>query len=212
MQYAEFKNTFRDAPFIRSQDVVAISADRQALRNQLNRWQHKELVIKLKKGVYILNEGDRKINPSRQFIANQLYGPSYVSLEYALNSYGLIPERVADVTSVTTRKTLRLVNPLGNFIYQHIQPAAFRGFSSVKDSAGFVFFIAEAEKAVADFLYLNLAQFKKDYPAALLDAYRFQNFEKLNVKRLMELAQLFNNRKLLKVTAAFCKLIKKERK
>lgn len=65
---------------------------------QLSNWEKKGLIIRLKRGLYVLNENDRKIEPSRIFLANSLYSPSYVSTAYALGYYDLIPEKVEDGT------------------------------------------------------------------------------------------------------------------
>lgn len=211
MNYADFRNKFKDMPVIFSRDLSGRKANEaQAMRNQLNRWCLKGLITKLKRGAYILNESDRKINPGLQFIANQIYAPSYVSLEFALNLYGLIPERVSDITSVTTRKTITIKNQLGTFIYQHIKPDAFRAFRAVKEDAGTTFFIAEPEKAVVDFLYLNLNNMPVDNTALFRDSYRFQNLEQLKAAKIMELSGLFNNSKLTKVAGNFCDFIKKK--
>jgi hypothetical protein len=58
-------------------------------------------------------------------IANPLYGPSYISLEYALSYYGLIPERVESITSVTTKRSKKFITPLGSFSYEHIPLKAY---------------------------------------------------------------------------------------
>jgi len=145
----EFKNSSQNLPIILSKDLPGLKCEGQTMLNQLYRWQKKRLIIQLKRGVYLLNENDRKIKPSRIFIASQLYSPSYISMEYALSFYGLIPERVADITSITTKKTTKFKNELGNFVYQHIKPETFRGFKSVKDESGYTFFIAEKEKEFA---------------------------------------------------------------
>ena len=133
MNFTQFKEKFRELPFISVRSVVTAAAgDRQIMRNQLSRWEKKGLIIQLKRGVYMLNKNDQKLHPSRFFLANQLLWPSYVSLESALGYYGLIPEAVADVTSVTTKKTSRFNNPIGRFVYQHVTPDAFRGYRSYK--------------------------------------------------------------------------------
>ena len=199
-------------PLISSRDLTRHEPNKQVIRNQLKRWRVKKLLIKLKRGVFILNTNDRKFTPSRGYIANQLYSPSYISLEYALNYYGLIPERVSDVTSITTKKTKCFRNEIGNFIYQHIKPGCFRGFKTLKDEAGLLFFIAEPEKALIDLCYLNLRKFQKDYKAVFEEFYRLQNFEGLNIKKIMNLAKLFNNDKLMRVSRALCDFVKKERK
>lgn len=212
MNYTEFKDKFGHLPLIQSADFGNRGQYLQTMRNQLTRWTEKGLLIKLKRGLYVLNTNDRRVNPDKQFIANQLYSPSYVSLEYALSFYGLIPEGVYDITSVTTKKTLRNKNAFGTFIYQHIKPNAFRGFVSIKDESGLDFFIAEPEKAVVDFVYLNLSRFKGEYKNMLSESFRFQNIEGLKQARLLQFAMLFENVKLHNVIRAFCALSKSEAK
>ncbi|MDP8290482.1 MAG: hypothetical protein P9M02_05920 [Candidatus Susulua stagnicola] len=210
MNYREFTNKFQGLPIIISKDVVRAEEDNQVVRNQLNRWQKKGLIIKLKRGVYLFNKNDRRIDPSLVFVANQLYAPSYVSLEFALNYYGLIPERVADLTCISTKKTIRFENELGLFIYQHVKPGAFRGFRLSKDEYGMPLLFAEPEKAVVDFLYFNLNKFKSDSEKQFKDSYRFQNIESLKQKRLIELARHFENKKLMRLIESFSNFITSE--
>ncbi len=56
-------------------------------------------LIRLRKGLYVLDERYRRATVSREYLANLIYGLSYVSLDYALSYYGLIPEHIEDVTS-----------------------------------------------------------------------------------------------------------------
>lgn len=208
MQFYEFKNLFKNAPVIISKDILSDKRNKQAVRNQLGRWASKGLLVQLKKGIYLLGESDRRIHPSRLFFANQIYGPSYVSLEYALSFYDLIPERVGTITSVTTRKTKTFKNPLGQFTYQHLKPSVFRGFRVRKDEAGLSFFIADPEKAIVDFVYLNLHLFKLQDMHIFEQSYRFQNLDSLKFKKMKEMADLFDNNKLIKVIGAFCDFAK----
>jgi hypothetical protein len=212
MTYTNFKNKVRNLPVIFAKNVVGLGRDRQIVRNQLRRWRQRGLIIKLRRGVYILNENDRKINPSKQFIANQLYSPSYVSLEYALSFYDLIPERVYDITSITTKKTTRFVNKFGVFTYQHVKPGAFRGFIIAKDESGLVFFIAKPEKAIVDFLYLNLHRFKSTDEDIFENSYRFQNTEGLNPRSVKGFTSLFNNHKLARFSELFCDFMKRKKR
>lgn len=205
MDYTAFKNRFQNVPFILSRDASRLEKNSQIMRNQLSRWQKRGLVVKLRQGMYLLNKNDRRIEPSLKFIANQLYSPSYVSLEYALWIYGLIPEAVFGVTSVTTKKTARFKNEMSVFIYQHIKPAAFRGFKTVKDETGASVFIAEPEKAAVDFLYLNLSKFRTDPERVFELSYRFQNLEDLKPRRLIALAKIFEDARLMKAARAFCR-------
>jgi len=207
MNYLEFKKRVEKYPLITSTQLQFIKEDPQLVRNQITRWQKKGLILKLRRGIYILNESDRKINPSKLFLANQLYFPSYVSCEYALGFYELIPEKVIDITSVTPQKTYRIKNSLGVFIYQHIKTSAFRGFTTINDENGFKVFIAQPEKAIVDFFYLNLHYFK-DYDSDIFEvSFRFQNLEILKKNKLFEFARYFDNKKLEKVVKDFCKFL-----
>ena len=198
MDFWEFKRQVQGQAIIRSRDVVRGFDKPQAMLNQLTRWQKRGLLVPLRKGIYVLNPDDRKIEAEPAVIANALYEPSYVSLEYALNFYGLIPEAVKDVTCVSTRKTAKFDNPLGTFRYQHIHPKAFRGFKKVGAGQG-AFFIAEAEKAVVDFLYLNSSRFQGSVRDVLERSYRFQNIRTLKPVRLNKLALSFENVKLSRI-------------
>lgn len=210
MRYQEFKQKVREYPLITRQYLDLLTTDLHSLQNQLVRWQKRNLIIKLKRGVYLLNKDERAISPSRLFIANQLYYPSYVSCEYALGYYDLIPERVVDVTSVTTRKTISFKNELGTFRYQHIKEDSFIGFKEVKDEAGLICFLAEPEKAVVDFLYLNLSKFKRDNREVLRDSCRFQNIGDLKKSKIKDYARMFKNKKLLAVAKSFCQFMKED--
>ena len=210
MRYQEFRQKVSEYPLITRQYLNLLTANLHSLQNQLIRWQKRNLIIKLRREIYLLNKADRVINPSRLFIANQLYYPSYISCEYALNYYGLIPERVVDITSVTTRKTASFKNELGTFGYQHIKGNFFIGFREVKDEADLTCLVAEPEKAIVDFLYLNLSKFKKDNMEVLRDSYRFQNISDMKESKIKNYAWMFKNKKLLAVAESFCQFIKEE--
>lgn len=105
-------------------------------------------LISLKKGLYVWNSNSLPENFS---IANVLYNPSYVSLESALSFYGLIPERVFSVSSMTFKTSKKFTNALGNFEYIKI-PTSYYSFGikriSIRD--GQFSLMAMAEKALMD--------------------------------------------------------------
>jgi len=200
MKFGEFKSKFRDLPLLPTR-VVFVKA-RGADLNQLARWCKQGLLLQLRRGLYILGNDERKIEPSRLYLAGQLYQPSYISLEYALSRYGLIPEKVVDVTSVSTKKTARFTNDFGTFIYQTVKPSAFRGFISGKDEAGLPYFIAEPEKAVADFVYLNLGKIAAGAAEkTLLESFRFQNLGSLKKGKITAYFGLYDNAKMREIGA-----------
>src|SRR4030067_1266854 len=96
MKYSEFKTKIQNFPIFSSSHLSAFGEGEKLLRNQISSWKKKGLLLELRKGLYVFNESDRNISPSRPFLANQIYSPSYVSTEYALGFYDLIPERVVD--------------------------------------------------------------------------------------------------------------------
>jgi len=210
MQYLEFKNRFQSLPLIAGKDLLALE-DPRNMKNQLARWVKKGLITQLRKGLYLLGKTDRRVYPGRLYLASQLYNPSYISLELALNHYGIIPEQVMDTPSISTKKTTSFKNEFGLFTYQTIKPKAFRGFTAREDASGLTYFIAEPEKAVVDFIYLNLPKFKIGDAAVFTESYRFQRLEQLNTGKLKQYAELFNNAKLTAVVKTLMALVRQEK-
>lgn len=106
------------------------------------------LFIRLKQGLYAL----RSALPNEEQLANILYRPSYISFEYALGKYGIIPEMVYQVTSATTKPTRSFSVEGKDFSYLKIKKEAFTGYTPVRHKEETVLF-AEPEKAVVDYLY-----------------------------------------------------------
>jgi hypothetical protein len=111
----------------------------------------KGIIVRVKKGLYIYGESQRRRPFCRELLANLIYGPSYVSLEYALHYHGLTPERVETVTSVTCGRSRIFDTRVGVFTYRMIPLEAFRtGMDRVELDGGRAFLIAIPEKALAD--------------------------------------------------------------
>ncbi|MBI4600276.1 hypothetical protein HY732_05155 [Candidatus Uhrbacteria bacterium] len=120
--------------------------------SQLTLWKKQGLIDKVKRGIYVFN--DRKDGIQKEEIAFLLYGPSYISSESILRKHGLIPEMVYGTTSVTTRTTRRFTNSFGAFIYHHVTPRLFFGYTAHTTPHG-KYLLADPEKAMLDYLYLN---------------------------------------------------------
>ena len=202
MKFTEFKKLVKDIPAFSVPQLSPLAKDKQTFRNQISQWKKQGLIIPLKKGLYILNEHDRKLNLSREYIANQLVFPSYVSLEYALSFYGFIPERVFQVTSITSKKTTEFVNSYGTFVYRNLKTELFFGYTNLQDENGMQILMAEKEKAFLDFLYLNLSQINPDYPNILEESYRFENLDELNKSLLLKYSEKFQSKKLIRFIQA----------
>jgi hypothetical protein len=108
-------------------------------------------IIRIKKGLYVFGDGYRRYPYSKELLANLVYGPSYLSLDYALAYHGLIPERVEALTSVTVSKSRRFSTPVALFIYRQIPACAYEiGMVRAEADHAQAFLIASPEKALAD--------------------------------------------------------------
>ncbi len=203
MRYIDFKKKVRNYPVITSALLATLREDERILRNQLSRWQKQGLVIQLKRGLYLLNEQDRAIQPSRFFLANQLVFPSYISLETALSFYHIIPEAVYQITSVTTTRPARYETPEGVFSFRSIKASLFFGFETIKDERGYDIFMAEPEKALLDFFYLNMRLFSPEDPHIFSASYRFSADQSLQIERLQNYTARFGSPKLQKIVELF---------
>ena len=128
--------------------------------NNMNlvRWQQKGYLIKIIKGWYCFTESRSDENIS-WLAANRIYYPSYISLHTALSYYNLIPEAIYITTSVSTRKTKQFDTVIGNYSYNTIKKSAFgyghKLINEGSDRNTRKILIAELEKAVLDFFYIN---------------------------------------------------------
>lgn len=143
------------------------------------------LFVKLRNNYYMLKDS----RPALQLIANKLYQPSYISLETALSHYGIIPEVVYAVTSITTKPTREFKTPRGVFSYQRIKKEVFTGYSPVTWE-GRVVLLAEPEKALADHLYF--VDLKK---TSLNDRL---NLKRINKGKLLKFVRIFKRQGILK--------------
>ena len=133
------------------------------INTQLYRMIKRGDLIGLKRGLYIFPN----LNMDEFVIANKLYKPSYVSLESALNVFGVIPDISSVVTSVTTVTSKKINTSLGNFKYSKINENLFFGYKSILDErSGFYYSIANPEKALLDLIYIrkvkNLSEYRVD--------------------------------------------------
>ncbi len=125
-------------------------------RNVINRLIKSESIIRVKKGLYIFGPKYRREPISRPLLANLIYGPSYVSREFALAHYGLIPERVEMVTCMTTQKNKEFETPVGRFHYKHLSVQAFTvGVDRLPLDEKRYFLMASPEKALTDLVALQ---------------------------------------------------------
>jgi predicted transcriptional regulator of viral defense system len=168
-------------------------------RDKVTALLRKGVVIRVKKGLYIFGKEYRQKPYCRELLANLIYGPSYISLEYALSYYGMIPERVETVTSVTSGRARSYDTPIGRFVYRPTPQ-----FSMGIDRAGSAddhFLIAVPERALADRLRDDRGSGSRTLKG--MREYLFENLRldealarELNADFMEDLAEAFQSRKV----------------
>lgn len=147
----------------RSSQLMAGEHSPSGVRRQLDRWVKSGRIIPLRRGVYMLKNphGTERAHPF--LAANLLAVPSYVSLQSALSYYGMIPEYVPVVTSVTTGRPEEVETPLAKYIFRHVRDNLFFGFGEREISYGQRVLIAVPQKALVDLLYLTSRSDNSNY-------------------------------------------------
>lgn len=139
----------RNVRIFKAHDFMRIfNTSPQATKYFLETQVNQSFLLRLKRGIYVLKTD----LPSEEEIANLLYQPSYISFEYALAYYNLLPEMPYTITSATTKPTRLFTTSTVSFSYRTIKKSVFTGYSLIKkDQKSFL--IAEKEKALVDYLY-----------------------------------------------------------
>lgn len=145
-------NQFGIIPF----DTAALKAaldDYKSPKDKITTLEQSGLLIRLKRGLFVVAPMVHSQPLSKELIANHIYGPSYISLQTALSFYGLIPERVHTVCSMTTKRSSSFINPLGNFDYITVPAAYFAiGIRQEIVNNNYAYLIATPEKALCDMI------------------------------------------------------------
>lgn len=133
--------------------TIAVCFDKMSSPSEKIRTLEKDgQLIRLKRGLYVVSSEVSGKPVNACLCANHIYGPSYVSQQWALRWYGLIPEQVYTMTSVTTKHTRMFENAIGRFTYEQVKPEYFAiGVNNIEEH-GVSFLIASREKALCDFI------------------------------------------------------------
>lgn len=194
MNYLEFKNRMFDLACFNTHQVYAWNPDFD--RNNFVRWVKKGLLVRLRQGYYTFPEYKNKPDFTL-FFANRIYRPSYISLHTALAFYGIIPEAVVQITSVTSLKTASFQNEFGEYDYKSIREELMFGYDFKTIASGQSIKLARPEKALLDLLYLYpFYNSEKEMEELRLDEDFLQ--DELNLQRLENYLSGFKNKALKK--------------
>ncbi len=126
------------------------------VRQKINELIKAGVIIRVKKGLYTFSPEYNQAPICKEVLANLIYGPSCISLEYALSYHRLIPERVEIITSVTPNRDKEFDTPLGQFNYRYLGAEKYpHGIEQIWVDPHHPILIASPEKAICDYIVLN---------------------------------------------------------
>lgn len=192
MEFERLLRIVGDEPVFETGLLLAGDVKPAHVRRQLSRWVKAGRVYQLRRGLYTLAPPFQKVKPHPFVVANHLVRGSYVSLQSALAHYGLIPEYVPVITSVTTSRPGRWNTPLGNYEFRHVKPNLLFGYQSLDVGDRQETFVASPGKALLDLIYLEPGADLPDYLREL----RLQNLDQLDVVVLSQYADRAGSSKL----------------
>jgi predicted transcriptional regulator of viral defense system len=193
MIYQECRNVFREQGVFTTHQLYSWRPKLD--KNTPGRWVKKGLLLKLRNGLYAFPDYAAKPNFTF-FAANRMYLPSYISTFTALSFYGLIPEAITNITSVSPKKTTSFENALGVFQYHSINRKLMFGFDLLPFDNGKSLQIAKPEKALLDLLHLYpFYRLEDDMEQLRLDSSLLT--EIVNEDLLINYARKFENEALM---------------
>ena len=200
---------FGNTPF-RMRDLSSVFPDCVNFATKAKRLVRDGDIIRLKKGLYVASTKVSRVELSPFLLANHIYGPSYVSMQTALRFYGLIPEIVYSVQSMTTGVARDYKNAIGRFNYIHVPADYYNIGVTIKEENKASFMIASPEKALCDLMIytpnLNL-RFLTSVHNYLEDDIRFDMDElpNLDIAIIEECAQVTKKKTMLNQLIKFIK-------
>lgn len=194
MQFYDFEKRMKEYPLFTASEAKLIFSQQKNILVQIAFWVKKGYLARVKDSLYMLSSAAK--NASHMVLAGKIYAPSYLSLEFALNYYGIIPDIPGTYTSVTSRTTKYFKTDFGYFTYQKIKPDFFTGYET-RVEKNISFNIATPEKALVDYIYLNKNKVRADFD--FWKEMRIDEEFKFKKKKLEFYRKLLNDKKIDKL-------------
>ena len=161
--------------------------------NKISREIKKGKLFKIITGLY-----ETDPNTPGYLLASSIYGPSYISFDFALSYYGLIPERVSTITCATFNKKKRKQynTKFGVFTYKDVPSSVYPEEILLKQENNYSYQIATKEKALCDKLYsLKPLKNLSNLENMLFNDLRIDidEFKKINIKKIEKLSNLYHS-------------------
>jgi len=202
MNFIKFKSRFNYLPLFTVGDINKVEPSFQP--DRLTDWLKHGYIKRIIRNRYIFSDF-KLTEESLFFIANKIYEPSYISMEGALSFYKLIPDQIFAITSLSTKKTTRFETEVGTFLYRSIRSDIFFGYR-LANFNNLIFKIAEIEKSILDYFYLNTnLENDDDFYELRINDEEFKR--QVDLDKLKSYMKLFRNKSLERRIMKFLKFI-----
>jgi predicted transcriptional regulator of viral defense system len=187
---------FAETAYIETQNLMPLLSDYTNPSDFISRMVKRGELIRLKNGFFVIAEKIEKSPVPYEQIANLLYGPSYLSFEWALSYYGMIPEGVYVVTSAAATRSKNYLTPIGVFEYTFLGHSRYAVGIDQKENSSGKFLIATPEKALADIVHKKSKNLtSKDLLVDLVEGRRIDeaHLRNLDKRHLSEIAECYHS-------------------
>ncbi len=187
MRWEELLSRFSEQPLFHTSHLGVFPDSRPVVLVQLSRWINAGKLAQLRRGWYLIQKPFRTKELSAAFVANTVVRPSYLSLEWALQYHGMIPDAAFQPTSITTRRGVHFTADDRYFLYHHVSPRFFHGYGSFEYS-GERIIIATPEKSLLDHIYIFAL--RNPFSILWLEGLRLQNLDRFDIEEFRRLSSL----------------------
>jgi predicted transcriptional regulator of viral defense system len=166
---------------------------KNSLYSNIKRWIKKGQLIQIKKGMYVTKEyvsNVQEMSSYKEFLANKIKYPSYLSMEYVLQKYSILSDAVYAYTSLSLKSKNTYTNELGRYVYRNITRKLYVGYD-IKEVGGYDIKEATKAKALFDYLYLKLYRVRNISEDVLLDLrLNLDEFEKKDMEEFKKYCEI----------------------
>ena len=205
MKWKDILIKFSERPLFHSSMLEIFSDERHHIQVQLSRWVDSGKLSQIRREWYLIEKPYRLKDVPIPVIANKVVHPSYLSLDWALQYYEMIPEYVPNPTSITTGRGVQFIAQDRLFIYHHVQPSFFIGYMRTEFD-GHMINVAHPEKALLDKIYIFTQRNK--FSLDWLKELRLQNLDGFSFNRFESYLQKTNKKGLSKAVESAIQYIK----
>lgn len=178
--------------------LTEYSKPKDALTSSLR----KDEILRVRRGLYVFGDFWRKKQVNHRMLANLIYGPSILSLDFILSDAGLIPEAVYEYTSISIGRSRVFNTPVGRYSYKQVNRARFTVASQLVRTDNGNYFAAAPLKALVDKIWFD-KRFRPTSPSSYQDYLLYDlriDEEALSqyaaVENLDEICDAYNSQKI----------------